>query len=82
MRKIFYMPLMALVMLFFGASCTSPQEEDVFDKSASERINGTISEYHKLLTSSEYGWVFENYLVVKNRTLEVLCIRLNLLIIR
>lgn len=61
MRKIFYMPLMALVMLFFGASCTSPQEEDVFDKSASERINGTISEYHKLLTSSEYGWVFENY---------------------
>lgn len=36
-------------------------EDDLFDKSAAERINESMTEYDRLLKSAENGWIVEYY---------------------
>lgn len=57
MKKI-YLILLAVVSFAF-TSCLM-EEKDLFDKSASERLDAYVSEYQDLLASSEDGWLL-NY---------------------
>jgi hypothetical protein len=59
MKKLNYI-LMAGVALL-AAACVS-DEEDLFDKSAAQRMNEMVGSNTKLLESSEEGWVFNYYL--------------------
>lgn len=60
MKKINLFLITVLGLLFLEA-CNNRFEDDVFDKSASERIQASISEYRQLLISAENGWVMEYY---------------------
>ncbi|QTD36583.1 DUF4302 domain-containing protein [Polaribacter batillariae] len=57
--------LKKIVTVFFLGiavlSCTKIEDDRIFDKSASERISGAISEYQELLPKPEHGWVLEYF---------------------
>ena len=53
--------IVSAVSLLYLQSCSNKFENDVFDGSASERIEQSITEYHKLLASSTNGWILEYY---------------------
>ena len=57
MKRI-YLILLAVVSFAF-TSCLM-EEKDLFDKSAPERLDAYLTEYHDLLASSEEGWLL-NY---------------------
>lgn len=57
MKKIFHTSI-ALLTLVLATSCER-QQEDLFNKSATERVDSSIEEYKKMLTSATNGWVFE-----------------------
>jgi hypothetical protein len=59
MKKIYYYLLLVLPLLTLQ-SCLH-QEEDLFDKSPSERMQEAITEYSNLLKANADGWVFEYY---------------------
>ena len=58
MKKLFLIPIFALALLL--SSCVNKVEE-VFDVPASERLEQTMIECQKLLTSAEYGWMIQYY---------------------
>lgn len=58
MKKIYY--LMLMMLPFFMQSCLKDDDE-VFDKNPSERMDEALKEYKSLLASSEKGWVMEYY---------------------
>jgi len=58
MKKILFVLLGLSTMLF--QSCLKDQD-DVFDKSASERVAEEVSKVKQALINSEYGWVLEYY---------------------
>jgi len=64
MNKIFSYSLAACTAITLAASCKS-EEDDIFDKSAAERLNEASQLYSERLCSSENGWSFEYY---PNRT--------------
>ncbi len=55
--KIF--PLLVVGLLLCN-SCT-PEVEDYFEESASERIEKAIVKYREILSAPEYGWIMEYY---------------------
>ncbi len=59
MKKIYYTLLLLLVGLCFN-SCVS-EEEDLFDKSAAERMNEALAKYKAILQDDPQGWVMEFY---------------------
>lgn len=59
MKKIAYILLLSAVSLGFH-SCVS-EEEDLFDKSAAQRLNEVVAQYTDLLESSANGWVMDFY---------------------
>ena len=59
MKKIYYMLFLLLIGVCFNA-CVS-EEEDLFDKSAAERINEAIANYKAILQDAPQGWVMEFY---------------------
>lgn len=58
MRKIY--GIFALLLLFAVAACT-PEEDDIFDKSAAERIDETIEYDLQVLRGAENGWILNYY---------------------
>lgn len=50
----------ALLALTAATSCKS-EIDDIFDKSAAERIEDAISDYTKVLTSAPNGWVMQYF---------------------
>lgn len=63
MKKNTYQILFTLLALgvgLFYTSCSNDTEE-LFDKSASERLEAELNTYHALLTSSENGWAMEYF---------------------
>lgn len=58
MRKLLY--LLLLFSAFCFQSCLK-EDEDLFDKSASERMSSTLEAYKSTLLASEYGWSLEYY---------------------
>lgn len=60
MNKINLFFTIVLGFLFLEA-CNNRFEDDVFDKSASERTQAAIVEYRQLLTSANNGWIMEYY---------------------
>ncbi|MDR0939617.1 MAG: DUF4302 domain-containing protein [Mediterranea sp.] len=59
MKKIYYYLLLGALMLA-SQSCLH-QEEDLFDKSPSERMQEAITKYGDLLKANTAGWVLEYY---------------------
>ncbi|WP_297676355.1 DUF4302 domain-containing protein [uncultured Bacteroides sp.] len=59
MKKIYYMLFLLLTGVCFNA-CVS-EEEDLFDKSAAERMNEAIANYKAILQDAPNGWVMEFY---------------------
>lgn len=59
MKKIFLYIIMAVTGLSLQ-SCLHDDNE-VFEKSAAERINEAVANTKRVLTSSEYGWVMHYY---------------------
>lgn len=59
MKKIYYILFLLLTGLCFNA-CVS-EEEDLFDKSAAERMNEAIAQYKAILQDDPQGWVMEFY---------------------
>lgn len=59
MKKIYFYIMLAVAGLSLQ-SCLHDNDE-VFDKSAAERINEAVESAHKVLTSSEKGWVLHYY---------------------
>ncbi|MCM1176677.1 MAG: DUF4302 domain-containing protein [Clostridium sp.] len=58
MKKTYLMLLAILPFLF--QSCLF-EDKDLFDKTASERLEEFLAEYKALLSSSENGWLLEYY---------------------
>jgi len=56
--KKFYIYLFIIPLILF--SCVG-EVDDVFDTSASHRMEATLAEYRELLTSSENGWLADYY---------------------
>lgn len=59
MKKIYYILFLSLTGFCFN-SCVS-EEEDLFEKSAAERMNEALSEYKAILQDDPQGWVMEFY---------------------
>ncbi len=58
MKKVFYIMIAAVAAA--SVSCVN-EIEDIFDASASERLNVKLQECKELLTSQEYGWLIHYY---------------------
>lgn len=58
MRKLLYLFLTFLALSF--QSCLK-EDEDFFDKSASERMSSTLETYKSILVASKDGWALEYY---------------------
>lgn len=58
MKKIFYIYLFIIPLIL--ASCVG-EVDDVFDNSASHRMEAALEEYRTLLTGSENGWFADYY---------------------
>lgn len=58
MKNILTISAVAILISF--VSCTQ-KTEDLFNESASERIQASMEKYKQILTSSENGWAFEYY---------------------
>ncbi len=63
MKKI--LNILLITMLIGFVSC-SEDTEDLFEQSASERIQASMEKYKQILTSSENGWALEYYCGGKN----------------
>lgn len=59
MKKIAYILLFSALSLGFH-SCVN-EEDDLFDKSAAQRLNEAVAKYTDLLESSADGWVMDFY---------------------
>ena len=57
--KLYLLAIVGLLVGLFSSCVKEPAE--VFDKSASERVNELTAEVQKLLASSSTGWVLEYY---------------------
>lgn len=57
-KTIYYISMLLVWSLVYG--CTT-QVDEVFDQSASERLEGNAQECLELLTSASNGWVIEYY---------------------
>lgn len=60
MKKITQFLALTVAFLIAGA-CSNKFEEELFDGSASERVQKSIADLHKKLTASANGWAFEYY---------------------
>lgn len=58
MKKIYYLLLLTLPFLF--QSCLK-EEEDIFGKDPSVRVEEALKNYKKVLASAENGWLLEYY---------------------
>ena len=58
MKKIAYLSL--FITLFLMNACVQ-DEKDIFDESASDRMQNALEEYGALLASSETGWFVDYY---------------------
>ena len=58
MRKIYSIWFLLALLAF--AAC-SPEEDDLFDKSAAERIDEAIKQDLSVLRGAKNGWVMEYY---------------------
>ena len=59
-RKAFIFALTALLTIFGAQSCLFEQE-DIFEDTATVRLNKAMEAAQKALIGSEYGWVMEYY---------------------
>jgi hypothetical protein len=59
MKKLNYILLAGIAL--FATACTN-DEDDLFDKSAAQRMNELVLSNTELLESSENGWVFNYYI--------------------
>lgn len=64
MKKIFSITLLLGVAIMFAA-CQG-EEEDLFDKSAAERLNEVAKTYSDILSDASAGWVMEYYPTNRN----------------
>ena len=60
MNKIFTIALLAATALAY-TSCSPSEEDDIFDKSAAERLNEASDLYSSRLLSAPNGWVMQLY---------------------
>lgn len=60
MKKIFSILLISAATASFTA-CSTIESDEIFDKSAAERLNEATDKYTHLLTKAPYGWAFEYY---------------------
>ena len=60
MKKIFSILLISAATASFTA-CSTIESDEIFDKSAAERLNEATDKYTNLLTKAPYGWAFEYY---------------------
>ncbi len=58
--KIFRI-IVGLSLLLLGAACSSIEQDDLFDKSPSERLEEYRAQYIEKLESAEDGWVFQYF---------------------
>lgn len=58
MRKYIYILTLSIAAAF--AAC-SDDDDEIFDKSATERLNERLTQTDEVLVSSEYGWAFDYY---------------------
>lgn len=58
MKKIYY--LLLLLPALFVAAC-SPQQDEVFDQSSSQRIQNSLNSLQTILTGAKNGWLFQYF---------------------
>lgn len=58
MKKIYY--ILTLLVGAFMASC-SPQQDQIFEESSSQRITRSINEVQSTLSSAKSGWLFQYF---------------------
>ncbi|MDO5447162.1 MAG: DUF4302 domain-containing protein [Prevotellaceae bacterium] len=63
MKKILINSTVCLLsaILCFGITSCKNEEEDLFDKSAAERLNESVATFAERFSSSPAGWAFEYY---------------------
>lgn len=67
MKNILYIGLICASALTFTASCVN-EEDDIFDKSAAERLNEASELYSNRLTASPNGWAVQLYPTTEDET--------------
>ena len=65
MKKIFALSFLMATALAFN-SCKPAEEDDIFDKSAAERLNEASDLYSKRLMASPNGWAMQLYPTTEN----------------
>lgn len=66
MNKIFSAVLVLAAMASFS-SCVKSEEDDIFDKSAAERLNAASALYSQRLEASPNGWAMQLYPTTDNK---------------
>lgn len=61
MNKIFSLSALVCLATLSFSSCVKSEEDDIFEKSAAERLNEASTLYSGYLESSKGGWVMEYY---------------------
>lgn len=61
MKKNIFKPFILILLALFITSCNNENFDNVFEDSASERLNEAIKKYSNSLTSAEQGWILEYY---------------------
>ena len=61
MKKIFNISVMLLALALTTTSCFKNEEDDIFDKSAADRLEAAIKDYSDVLTSQGGKWAMEYF---------------------
>lgn len=59
MNKVYSIATLALGLFVMGLSGCAQKEDNVFDRSVSERVEEEVQKFNKLLISSPEGWILE-----------------------
>lgn len=61
MKKIFRISALLMILPLVATSCFKMEEDDLFEKSAAERLNAKAGEYADILTAQGGKWQMEYY---------------------
>lgn len=59
MNKVYSIATLALGLFLMGLSGCAQKEDNVFDRSVSERVEEEVQRFNKLLVSSPEGWILD-----------------------
>ncbi len=53
--------ILSMLLIFLLAACSKIEQEELFNRSSSERVEASENKYRTILENSEYGWDFQYF---------------------